>query len=272
MRPVASFGVTYLDRIVARHRELAAADRRSLDALVEQAAGCAPARDFAAALTAGDRIAVISEIKRRSPSKGDLNIDLDPAAVAAAYAAGGAGCLSVLTDEEFFGGSFADLTTARAAVALPVLRKDFTVDARDVADARLGGADAVLLIVAALDDAELADFHALSGELGLTALVEIHDEVELERALAIGAGVIGVNQRDLMTFQVDRQRAERVGRAIPDGVVRVAESGITGRADAEQLAAAGFHALLVGEHLVTAADPAAELAALRLPRRDGTTR
>lgn len=258
--------MTYLDRIVARHREVAAADVRSLDALLDDVAGLLAPRDFGAALTAGERIAVIAEIKRRSPSKGDLNAGLDPAAVAAAYADGGAACLSVLTDEEHFGGSFADLAAARAAVTSPVLRKDFTVDARDVVDARLGGADAVLLIVAALDDAELADFHALAVELGLAALVEIHDEREIERALAIGASVIGVNQRDLMTFQVDGQRAERVGRSIPDGVVRVAESGITGGDDATRLAAAGFHALLVGEHLVTAADPAAELAALRVPR------
>lgn len=239
---------------------------RSLDALLDDVAGSEEPRDFAAALTAGDRLTVIAEIKRRSPSKGDLNAGLDPAGLAATYAAGGAACLSVLTDEEHFGGSFGDLVAARQAVSVPVLRKDFTVDARDVVDARLRNADAVLLIVAALDDAELHDFHTLAAELGLAALVEVHDEAELERALAVGAALVGVNQRDLTTFQVDRERAERVGREIPDGVVRVAESGITGGHDATRLAAAGFHALLVGEHLVTAADPAGELATLRVPR------
>jgi indole-3-glycerol phosphate synthase len=255
--------VTYLDRIVARHREVAAADSRRFDGLLAATRALDPPRPFRDALITDDGITVIAEIKRRSPSKGDLHADLDPAALAAAYAAGGAACLSVLTDEEFFGGSPADLGAARAATALPALRKDFTVDARDVADARLMGADAVLLIVAALAAAELAEFHALAVDLGLTALVEVHDEAELEVALAAGASVVGVNQRDLVTFEVDHQRAERVGRAIPDGVVKVAESGVRDADDAARLADAGFDALLVGESLVTAADPAAALRELR---------
>jgi indole-3-glycerol phosphate synthase len=259
---------TYLDRILAAHRAAAASDGRRLDDLVAAARACPPARGFTAALVAGagDGLAVIAEVKRRSPSKGDLAADLDPAAVARAYVAGGASCLSVLTDSEFFGGSPADLAAARAAVDAPVLRKDFTVCAADVCDARTMGADAVLLIAAALDDAELGDLHRLATEVGLDVLVEVHDEPELERALAAGATLVGVNQRDLVTFEVDHERAVRVGRAMPEGVVRVAESGVRGPADAAALAAAGFHAVLVGESVVTAGDPAAAVAALRAAR------
>jgi indole-3-glycerol phosphate synthase len=210
-------------------------------------------------------VAVIAEVKRRSPSKGDLAPDLDPVALARAYAAGGAACLSVLTDVEFFGGSPDDLAAARAACALPVLRKDFTVSALDVADARVMGADAVLLIAAALDDAELHDLMALATELDLDALVEIHDEAELDRAVAVGARLVGVNQRDLVTFEVDTARAVRMAPQMPAGVVRVAESGIAGAADARVLADAGYHAVLVGELLVTSGDPEAAVAALRSP-------
>jgi indole-3-glycerol phosphate synthase len=261
---------TYLDDILAGHRAAAAADGRSLDALVEQARACPPTRGFRAALQAvagaGD-LAVIAEVKRRSPSKGDLAGSLDPASLAAQYAAGGAACLSVLTDERWFGGSAADLAAARSAVELPVIRKDFTVHPRDVADARLMGADAVLLIAAALDDVELADCHALAADLGLDALVEVHDEAEALRAVAAGASLIGVNQRDLVTFEVDTARAVRVAPTLPEGVVRVAESGITGAADAAVLAAAGYHAVLVGEHLVRSGDPAAAVGALRSASR-----
>lgn len=254
---------TYLDRIVARHRETAAADSRPLDALVEQARSMPAARGFRGALAATDRLAVISEIKRRSPSKGALNVDLDPAAMAATYAAGGASCLSVLTDEESFGGSVADLQAARAACTLPVLRKDFTVCPADVCDARLMGADCVLLIVAALSAAEVVSFHELAVEVGLDVLVEIHDEPELAVALDAGATLIGVNQRDLVTFQVDHARAERMAGLMPSGVVRVAESGVRDGDDARRLRDAGYDAVLVGETLVTAADPAAALADLR---------
>jgi indole-3-glycerol phosphate synthase len=202
-------------------------------------------------------LAVIAEVKRRSPSRGDLQPDLDPVAVATAYVRGGAACLSVLTDEEFFGGGPADLAAARGAVDVPVLRKDFTVAAHDVCDARLMGADAVLLIVAAVDDAELGDLHALAVDLRLDALVEVHDEQELDRAIDAGATLVGVNQRDLTTFDVDPERATRVARAMPHGVVRVAESGIRGADDARVLAAAAFDAILVGESVVTAGDPEA---------------
>jgi indole-3-glycerol phosphate synthase len=206
---------------------------------------------------------VIAEVKRRSPSKGDLAVDLDPAEVARAYALGGATCLSVLTDEQWFGGSPSDLASARAAVDIPVLRKDFTVCEADVLDARIMGADAVLLIVAALSDHELSCFHALATDVGLDVLVEIHDEPELDRAMRAGARIVGVNQRDLVTFEVDHARAERMAALIPDDVVKVAESGIRNAADARRLVDAGYHALLVGESLVTSGDHAAAVRALR---------
>lgn len=216
------------------------------------------ARPFAAALSnsKGAGPAVIAEIKRRSPSKGLMAPDLDPALLATRYEVGGAACLSVLTEAEFFAGSVRDLQLARSAVALPVLRKDFTVSAHDLADARLMGADAVLLIVAALEQAELRDFQSLGGELGMAVLVEVHDERELERAVDVGAVVIGVNQRDLVTFEVDSERAARLAPLMPPGVVRVAESGVRGPADAAQLHEAGFDAILVGESLVRSDDPA----------------
>lgn len=258
---------TYLDRILDRHRAEAAADERRTEDLVQAAGELPPTRGFRSALLAGAELAVISEVKRRSPSKGDLFADLDPAALAADYQAAGASCLSVLTDGESFGGSADDLAAARAAVSVPVLRKDFTVSANDVCDARLMGADCVLLIVAALSDGELGELSALAVQIGLDVLVEVHDEAELERALATTAGdLVGVNQRDLVTFEVDTARAVRVAAAMPAGTVRVAESGVRGRDDALALAAAGYHAVLVGEHLVTAADPGAALAALRVPR------
>lgn len=230
----------------------------------------APARGFRAALgmvAASGDIAVISEIKRRSPSKGDLAPGLDPVELAQQYERGGAVCLSVLTDVDFFGGSIEDLVAARAACTLPVLRKDFTVSARDVCDARIMGADCVLLIAAALDQAELESFLKLAHAIGFDALVEIHDEAELDRAVAAGADLIGVNQRDLVTFAVDTDRAVRMAPQMPTGVVRVAESGITGPADAAVLADAGYHAVLVGEHLVTSGDPEGGVAALRSARR-----
>jgi indole-3-glycerol phosphate synthase len=256
---------TYLSEIVAAHRAAAESDRRDLDDLVERALAAPPPRPFTAALAdtaAGGGLAVVAEVKRRSPSKGELAPDLDPAELASAYAAGGATCLSVLTDLRYFGGSPEDLAAARGATDLPVLRKDFTVGPADVCDARLMGADAVLLIVAALSDGELTSLAALARWLGVDALVEVHDEVELGRALDAGAELVGVNQRDLATFAVDGDRAARVATAIPPGVVAVAESGIGGPPDAARLAAAGYQAVLVGESLVRSADRAAAVAAL----------
>jgi indole-3-glycerol phosphate synthase len=258
---------TYLDHILVAHREVARADDRSVERLRDHTSSLAPTRGFAAALAHGDGMGVIAEVKRRSPSRGDLAAGLDPALVAKAYEVGGACCVSVLTDADWFGGSPADLAAARDAVAVPVLRKDFTVSEADVCDTRLMGADAVLLIAAALDDAELAAYYALAGEVGLDALVEVHDEAELERALTVGATLVGVNQRDLVTFEVDTTRAVRVAAQMPPGVVRVAESGVGGVRDATRLAEAGYHAVLVGEALVTAEDPGAGVAALRAVAR-----
>jgi len=255
----------YLDTIVAAHRAEASADRRDLDAAVAAAADAGPVRPFDGAIRAAfarHGMAVIAEIKRRSPSKGDLDPALDPATVAAEYEAGGAACLSVLTDRAFFGGGPEDLVAARAACSLPVLRKDFTVSALDVCDARTMGADAVLLIAAVLSDDELGCFMDLARTLSLTAVVEVHDRNELSRALDTGAGVIGVNQRDLHTFEVDQRRALTLGAMIPTDVVRVAESGIRSTDDLDSLAAAGYQAVLVGEILVRSGDRRAAVADL----------
>jgi indole-3-glycerol phosphate synthase len=249
---------TYLDEILAAHRAAAHADARPREQLLDAARAAGGTRAFASALEVPG-VSVIAEIKRRSPSKGDLAPDVDAAVLAKDYAAAGAACISVLTDERFFAGSAADLRVARGAVEVPVLRKDFTVSEADVCDARIMGADAVLLIAAGLDDAELRAFTALAEELGMDALVEVHDEGEAARALEAGATVIGVNQRDLHTFEVDTDRAVRVRAALPSGVTTVAESGIRARADVVRLHDAGYHAVLVGESLVTADDPGAML-------------
>jgi indole-3-glycerol phosphate synthase len=256
---------TYLDRILQDHRAVARSDHRPLQALTAEAAQMPPTRGFAAALRAQSSLAVIAEIKRRSPSKGDLFADLDPAVLAKTYHSGGATCLSVLTDTADFGGSAADLQAARSACTLPVLRKDFTVSERDVLDARIMGADCLLLIAAALDKSELLTFHEMAVGLGLDVLVEIHDEKELDIALRADASIIGVNQRDLITFHVDHDRAERMAALIPPGVVRVAESGVRDRADALRLRAAGYDAVLVGESVITSTDPASAIAALQVP-------
>lgn len=250
---------TYLDNILDHHRARAVGDVRPLGALIDEALSCAPPRGFASAISATPHLAVIAEIKRRSPSKGDLNAGLDPAVMAQNYQIGGASCLSVLTDVPHFGGSVADLQAARNACTLPVIRKDFTVDARDVCDARIMGADCVLLIAAALSAAELTEFLALARRVDIDALVEVHDEVELAVALDAGATLVGVNQRDLVTFQVDQERAVRMGSLIPSHLVKVAESGVRGREDALALRAAGYDAVLVGEHLVTSQDPSRAL-------------
>jgi indole-3-glycerol phosphate synthase len=253
---------TYLDKILARHREVAAADNRPFEQLLDQARSVAPIRGFRAALAGGSQLAVIAEIKRRSPSKGELAVGLDAATWATSYERGGAACMSVLTDVEHFGGSVADLQMARAACSLPVIRKDFTVSERDVLDTRIMGADCVLLIAAALAPAELVSFHALATDIGLDVLVEIHDEAELDHALAADATLIGVNQRDLVTFQVDHERAARMASLIPDHAIKVAESGVRDRADAQSLRSAGYDAVLVGESIVTSGDPAGAIADL----------
>lgn len=250
-----------LEAIVAHHRSRAADDPRLLEELLVAARDSALPRNFAGALAvgaAGPGIALIAEVKRRSPSRGELAPGLVAADLAKAYAAGGAACLSVLTDERFFGGSWEDLGDSREASGLPVLRKDFTVSPLDLCDARINGADAVLLIVAILDDRELSDYLDLAADLELTALVEAHDEAEIDRAVRAGARLVGVNQRDLGDFSVDHSRAERLAGMIPPGVLSVAESGIRSPDDVRRAAAAGYSAVLVGEHLVTSEDPEGE--------------
>ena len=248
-----------LDEILAVKRdEVTVLHQPSTRDRIQKAALAAPAaRDFAGALRRSDgRLAVISEIKRRSPSKGDLAPDLDAAALAASYAAGGAAALSVLTDGPFFGGTVADLQAAREATELPALRKDFVIDEVQVFETRGLGADAALLIVAAIpDDGLLFDLHVLASELGLAVLVEAHDEPEVERAIACGARIVGVNSRSLQTFAEDLAVAERLASMLPSDVVRVAESAVRSVDDAARMAAAGFDAVLVGEALVRAADP-----------------
>ena len=251
-----------LDRILAHHRARVADDPRPTDGLLEAARAGQSTQSFEAAL-AEPGLSVIAELKRRSPSKGDLAPDLDPAVLARAYADGGASAISVLTDERFFGGSLEDLIEARNASGLPTLRKDFLLSANDLCDARLAGADAVLLIVAALSASELPTLLELAGELGLGCLVEAHDEDEVEAAITAGAPVVGINQRDLRDFSVDRDRAGRLAKLIPEGILKVAESGIAGAEDAARAADAGFDAVLVGELLVRSADPAAAVRELR---------
>jgi indole-3-glycerol phosphate synthase len=256
----------YLDKIVQSHREVASRDQRNLDDLVGQARALSSTRGFGERLVHGsrDNLCVIAEIKRMSPSKGVLLANLDAAHIASLYEQGGASCLSVLTDEQFFGGSVEDLQIARASTSLPVIRKDFTVSEFDVVDARLMGADCVLLIAAALTDDELARFHDLAVHIGLEVLVETHDEHDLQRALNVGATIVGVNQRDLITFEVDHARAERMASLIPPTVVRVAESGVRNADDARRLRDAGYDAVLVGESIVTASDPVAAVRDLKV--------
>jgi indole-3-glycerol phosphate synthase len=254
---------TYLDRILESHRAWAARDDRDLDVLAARAKASGPLRGFAAALRSPDEVTVIAEVKRASPSKGPLAPDLDPGDLARTYQASGAAALSVLTDRDFFAGSPEDLAAARAATSLPVLRKDFTVGAADVLDARCMGADAVLLIAAALFPGEIPELMALAASVGLDSLVEVHDEAEAERALVAGATLIGVNQRDLSTFEVDPARAARVAGMLPAEVIRVAESGIRDGDDVRRLGDAGFDAVLVGEALVMAADPGTALGELQ---------
>ena len=253
---------TFLDQLLAdaRDRVAAARSREPLDALREQAQDVAVPGDLHAAL-AGPGTGVIAEVKRASPSKGDLAPGMDAVDQARAYVAGGAHAISVLTEPDRFKGTLDDLR-AVAALGTPALRKDFTVDPYQVWEARAHGASAVLLIVAALDDDDLAALHDEAASAGLTALVEVHDEAELARAAAIGARVVGVNARDLRTFEVDREAFARLRPAFPDGVVAVAESGIRGPEDVVRAAQQGADAVLVGESLVTSSDPAAATRAL----------
>ena len=255
--------MTVLDEILERKRaEVAELDA---DALRSRLAEAPPVRDFAGALETGPSPRVIAEFKRRSPSKGPIRPGAEPAKIARAYAASGAAALSVLTDRDFFGGGLDDLRAAREACALPVLRKDFTVDAVQVIEARAAGADAILLIAAALDDATLADLHAVAHELGLAALVEVHSHQELERARAIGARLIGINNRDLHSFKTDVAVTRALLPHVQAGgdATIVSESGLDDPDVLRALEAEGVGAFLVGEALMRAPDPGAALRTLR---------
>jgi indole-3-glycerol phosphate synthase len=241
-----------------KHREVAALRERTTTAALEQAAASAPqTRDFVGALRrhGAPLPRVIAEHKRASPSAGTIRGDANPAIIASDYEGAGAAALSVLTDEKFFQGRLADLTTARVRATIPTLRKDFLVDALQVLEARAAGADAVLLIVAALDDARLRELHDLALAWKMGVLVEVHDAAEAERALALGAQVIGVNHRDLRTFEMDMTLTARVRALVPADRVLVAESGIRTHADVLAMVAAGADAILVGEALMRQPSP-----------------
>ena len=232
---------------------------RSLEAA---ATAAPPVREWAAALRRPERVAVIAEFKRRSPGAGDIRPDLDPGELARAYERGGAVALSVLTDATYFGGSTPDLGAARAATSLPVLRKDFTLDPLHLLEARAGSADAVLLIVRILDDRMLGSLLEEARALGMAALVETHDLTEVRRAVDAGASVVGINNRDLVTFTAELDTTLGLIEHVPDDVTIVSESGIRARADVDRLGAAGVHAVLVGESLLRSHDPAEAVAAL----------
>jgi indole-3-glycerol phosphate synthase len=249
-----------LARIVAKKREELACPGPSPDELAGRAQHVAR-RDFRAALERNSP-AIISEIKKASPSKGVLATDFNPVRIAREYEQGGAAALSILTDRSFFQGSLQDLECARAAVKLPVLRKDFTLEEYHVLEAAASGADAILLIAAILDERQIRDLRESAARWGMAALVEAHDERELDHAMAAGAEIVGINNRNLVNFQVTLETSLRLAPRIPDHVVRVSESGIHTAADVARLRAAGYQAFLVGEHLMQAERPAAALRAL----------
>jgi indole-3-glycerol phosphate synthase len=247
-----------LARIV-QHKQTELTAIESPGALERKAAGRrSERRDFAAALRSQSP-AIIAEIKKASPSKGVLVQNFDPPSIARAYESGGAAAISVLTDERFFQGSLSDLEAARSSVALPVLRKDFTIDPLHILQAAAYGADAVLLIAAILTEGQMRDLREAAESQGLAALVEVHDAAELDRAIGSGARILGVNNRNLHTFEVTLETSLRLSERMPDDVIRVSESGIHGREEIGQLRSAGYTAFLVGEHLMRSDNPAAAL-------------
>ncbi|MBV8558797.1 MAG: indole-3-glycerol phosphate synthase TrpC [Planctomycetaceae bacterium] len=247
---------TILDEIVAtKRREVTAARlRMPLGEMEVQAASAPPVRDFRAALAGPGPIQMIAEVKKASPSAGVLRADFDPIAIARTYQAHGAACISVLTDVPYFQGHLSFLARIRASVAIPLLRKDFLIDEYQVVEARLAGADAILLIAEILDDATLARLLARARDLGMAALLEFHDEANLPRVLAAGADLVGINNRDLHRFVTDLDRTLRLRDRIPPEVLLVSESGIRTRRDVERLEAAGVSAILVGETLMRSDD------------------
>ena len=252
---------TILDRIIAAKRQEIEQTRARSSAgeLERRAAAAPPPRGFRAALERGPGVQVIAEVKKASPSAGVMKDDFDPASVARLYERHGAACVSVLTDGPFFQGSLADLEAVRAAVALPILRKDFILDRLQLLEARAAGADAVLLIAEVLDDEALARLLRQAAELGLQALVELYERENLPRVLAAGARLVGVNNRDLRTFETRLEHTLELAEKMPAEVCLVSESGVRTRADVERLRAAGVRAVLVGETLMRAADVGAKL-------------
>jgi indole-3-glycerol phosphate synthase len=248
---------------IVQQKQQEVAELRSRAAVLEQEAWDrrSHSRSFAGALQASCP-AIIAEIKKASPSRGLLQADFHPARLACTYEQGGATCLSVLTDKQYFQGGLHDLEAARAAVNLPVLRKDFTIDRLQIFEAAARGADAILLIAAILDTAELQRFRELASSLGLDSLVEVHDQEELRKAIDSGANVIGVNNRNLDTFEVSLDTSLRLSYQLPSSAVRISESGIHNRSDIDVLLGAGYTGFLVGESLMKAQDPAAALKAL----------
>ncbi len=261
---ISEMAPTYLDTILESHRRRAASDERDWRARVGEIRYDGPS--FILALRQGSSpfVKVIAEVKRRSPSKGLLAPDLDVSALATIYRDEGASAISVLTDRDFFEGSMDDLLAVRRSVALPVLRKDFTVSENDVLDAVEAGASAVLLIVAALSDEELTSFVSLAEQCGIDALVEIHDAEEARRAIDAGARIIGINQRNLHTFDVDPEHAASLIAELPRESLTVCESGLSSVADVERAADAGFDGVLVGEAFITASDPGAAVKSFAL--------
>jgi indole-3-glycerol phosphate synthase len=248
--------VTILDRIVAAKRaDLAALDASSIE---RNARAAPPPRDFVGALR-GRQPAVIAEVKRASPSRGVLREDFDPVAIAKSYERGGAACLSVLTDRQFFQGSGEDLVAARATCALPVLRKDFVIDPLQVVESRALGADAILLIAACLEDAAMRELEAAALDLGMAVLVEVHDAPELSRALKLRTPLLGINNRDLRTFETRLETTLDLLPRIPPGRLVITESGILSRAHVERMRGAGVQAFLVGEAFMRAPDPGGAL-------------
>jgi indole-3-glycerol phosphate synthase len=248
-----------LTRIVAKKREELASSVPSMEKWERRATSHIGARrPFHAALSS-TRPAIIAEMKKASPSKGVLSADFDPARIAFQYERGGATAISVLTDESFFQGSLGDLESARSAISLPVLRKDFTIAPEHIVEAAAHGADAILLIAAILTEREVRDFRETAARYQMDALVEVHNRTELDMALGAGSRIIGVNNRDLTTFQVTLETSLKLAEHIPAGILRVSESGIHDAHDIATLRDAGYHAFLVGEHLMRSGDPEAAL-------------
>ena len=241
-----------LEKIIAeKHREIEAARReRPFESLAERLAAAPPVRDFAAALRSGTGTRVIAEIKKASPSAGLIRADFDPVAIAQAYASGGAACISVLTDRKFFQGSLDDLVAVRSAVPVPLLRKDFLLDKYQVLEARIAGADCILLIAECLDDCRLRELYFYAGELGMESLIEIYEPDNLDRILKLAPALVGINNRNLRTFVTDLQHSIALRPRVPDDCVLVSESGIDSRQDVKRLEHAGIRAVLVGETLM----------------------